>query len=114
MDRETCDPRIRQLAQSRSVLSGRGQGSGGATLGSRRVVRHAGRPFEASRITAAFYVLGTVAATARVSAGFLIGEQQAVLAVAGAAWFGAFDLFLSQHISIPLSARNDGAGENGS
>jgi uncharacterized protein involved in response to NO len=114
MDRETCDPRIRQLAQSRSVLSGCGQGSGAATLGSRRVAGHTGRPLEASRTTAAFYVLVTLAATARVSAGFVVDEQQAVLAVAGAAWFGAFGSFLPQHIPILLSARNDGAGENGS
>ena len=79
---------------------------------SRASLGHTGRPLEASRITAASYVLVTVAAIARVLVGFVIGEQQTMLAVAGAAWFGAFGLFLLQYVPILCSARNDGTGEN--
>ncbi len=79
---------------------------------SRASLGHTGRPLEASRATAASYVLVTVAAAARVLAGFVIGEQQTMLAVAGAAWFAAFGLFLLQYVPILCSARNDGTGEN--
>lgn len=79
---------------------------------SRASLGHTGRPLEATRTTAASYVLVTVAAIARVSAGLVVGEQQTMLAVAGAAWIGAFGLFLLQYVPILCSARNDGTGEN--
>ena len=79
---------------------------------SRASLGHTGRPLEASRATVASYVLVTVAAIARVSAGFVVGEQQTMLAVAGAAWFGTFGLFLLQYVPILCSARNDGTGES--
>ena len=79
---------------------------------SRASLGHTGRPLAASRGTAASYLLVTVAAIARVSAGFVVADQRTMLAIAGAAWFGAFGLFLLQYVPILCSARSDGTGEN--
>ena len=79
---------------------------------SRASLGHTGRPLVAGPVVAASYLLVTVAALSRIAAGFGSGEQHAALAVAGAAWSGAFGLFLLRFVPILCSARNDDAGEN--
>ncbi len=74
---------------------------------SRASLGHTGRPLVASRITLTFYLLVTLAAIIRVAAGLGIAQQQMMLAIAGAAWFGAFGLFLLEYGPMLCSARRD-------
>jgi uncharacterized protein involved in response to NO len=56
---------------------------------------HTGRALTAGRATTALYALVTLAAVARVAAGMVSGAMMPLLAIAGAAWAGAFLLFLA-------------------
>ncbi|AKQ43464.2 short-chain dehydrogenase [Aurantiacibacter atlanticus] len=60
---------------------------------SRATLGHTGRELRADGLTVASYILITIAAVARVLAGFSIGDPQFMLAVAGTGWIGAFGLF---------------------
>ena len=73
-----------------------------ATLG------HTGRALHADWLTTAIFLLVTVAALARVAAGFAIGDQTVLLALAGAGWVGAFGLFCFAYGPKLWSPRIDG------
>ncbi len=55
---------------------------------------HTGRALAAGRATTVVYALVTVAALARIAAGVAAGATMPLLAISGAAWVGAFALFL--------------------
>ena len=71
-----------------------------------RVTRgHTGRALIAGRATTAVYALVTLAAVARVAAGIVTGAMMPLLAIGGAAWVGAFGLFLAIYGPMLLSRR---------
>lgn len=72
---------------------------------------HTGRPLVASRATAASYAMVSLAAVARVWAGFAMEEQHILLAWAGIAWIAAFGLFLAEYVPILFSARVEAMGK---
>ena len=74
---------------------------------SRASLGHTGRALFASREIVASYILITIAAVLRVQAALSIGDGQAALAVAGAAWLGAFGLFLFRYGPILCAPRSD-------
>ena len=74
---------------------------------SRASLGHTGRALIASREITASYILITVAAVTRVQAALSIGDGRVALAVAGAAWFGAFGLFLFRYGPILCAPRLD-------
>lgn len=74
---------------------------------SRASLGHTDRALIASREITASYILITVAAVTRVQAALSIGDGRVALAVAGAAWFGAFGLFLFRYGSILCTPRLD-------
>ena len=81
---------------------------------SRASLGHTGRALFASREIVASYILITIAAVLRVQAALSIGDGQAALAVAGAAWLGAFGLFLFRYgptLCAPRSDENTKAGQ---
>lgn len=73
-----------------------------ATLG------HTGRELRANVATQAAYVLVTVGAVLRVTAPLGLLDYRLGMEVAGAAWMGAFLLFLAAYGPILLSPRIDG------
>jgi uncharacterized protein involved in response to NO len=73
-----------------------------ATLG------HTGRELRASAITQAAYVLVTAGAALRVTASFGLFDYRIGMEAAGAAWMGAFLLFLVAYGPILLGPRIDG------
>ena len=74
---------------------------------SRASLGHTGRALFASREIVASYILITIAAVLRVQAALSIGDGQAALVVAGAAWLGAFGLFLFRYGPILCAPRSD-------
>ena len=75
---------------------------------SRATLGHTGRELRATLLTQAAYVLVTAGALLRVTAplGFL--DYRMGIEVAGAAWMGAFLLFLVAYVPILLKPRIDG------
>ena len=74
---------------------------------SRASLGHTGRALIASREIIASYILITIAAVLRVQAALSIGDGRVALAVAGAAWLGAFGLFLFRYGPILCAPRLD-------
>lgn len=75
---------------------------------SRATLGHTGRELRASAATQAAYVLVTAAAMLRVSASLGLLDYRLGMDVAGAAWMGAFLLFLGAYGPILWSSRIDG------
>ena len=75
---------------------------------SRATLGHTGRELRASMTTQAAYVLVTAGAILRVAAPLGLFEYRIGMEVAGAAWMGAFLLFLAAYGPILLSPRIDG------
>jgi uncharacterized protein involved in response to NO len=75
---------------------------------SRATLGHTGRELRASMATQAAYVLVTVGAILRVAASLGLFDFRMGMEIAGAAWMGAFLLFLSVYGPILLSPRIDG------
>ena len=63
-------------------------------VSTRATLGHTGRALRADRRTTLIYGLVIVAAVARIAAGLAAGAHLPLLALAGAAWFAAFALFL--------------------
>ena len=66
---------------------------------------HTGRTLGAGRGTTAIYVLITLAAALRVAAPFAAEHYLAVLSLAGAAWSGAFGLFVCRYGPLLMRPR---------
>ena len=75
---------------------------------SRATLGHTGRELRASAATQAAYVLVTAGAMLRVSASLGLLDYRLGMDVAGAAWMGAFLLFLGAYGPILWSSRIDG------
>ena len=74
---------------------------------SRASLGHTGRALITCRKIVVSYAFITIAAALRVQAALPIGDGQVALAVAGAAWFGAFGLFLIRYGPILCAPRSD-------
>jgi uncharacterized protein involved in response to NO len=67
---------------------------------------HTGRALTAGRATTAVYALVTLAAVARLAAASVAGGTMPLLAIAGAAWVGAFAMFLAVYGPMLLSSHS--------
>jgi uncharacterized protein involved in response to NO len=74
-------------------------------VSTRATLGHTGRALSADRPTTLIYALVSVSAGARVAAGFGADAYLALLALAGAAWFAAFALFLIIYGPMLLAPR---------
>ncbi|MBK8176340.1 MAG: NnrS family protein [Rhodospirillales bacterium] len=79
-----------------------------AAVMTRATLGHTGRPLRAGSSTVALYVLITIAAVARVGATLWLNAADGLLDVSGAAWTGAFVLFIGVYGSALLRPRSDG------
>ena len=75
---------------------------------SRATLGHTGRELRANAATQAAYILVTVGAVLRVAAPLGLSDFRMGMEVAGAAWMGAFLLFLAAYGPILLGPRIDG------
>jgi uncharacterized protein involved in response to NO len=66
---------------------------------------HSGRALTAGRGTVAIYALVTLAALLRLAAPFGAGQYLVLLCLAGAAWSGAFGLFVALYAPVLMRAR---------
>jgi uncharacterized protein involved in response to NO len=78
---------------------------------SRATLGHAGRPLVAGRGTTTIYALITVATVLRLIAPLGAPHYMLLLTVAGAAWSGAFGLFVVLYAQVLMHPRvRDGSG----
>jgi uncharacterized protein involved in response to NO len=80
-------------------------------VSTRATLGHTGRTLRADRSTTLIYVLATVAAAVRVTAGIAAGAYLPLITLAGAAWLLAFALYLGVYgpmLLAPRAARADG------
>jgi uncharacterized protein involved in response to NO len=74
-------------------------------VSTRATLGHTGRELRADRRTTLIYGLAVVSALARIAAGLSADAYLPLLALAGAAWFAAFALFLLVYGPMLLAAR---------
>jgi uncharacterized protein involved in response to NO len=74
-------------------------------VSTRATLGHTGRELRADRRTTLVYGLAVVSALARIAAGLFADAYLPLLALAGAAWFAAFALFLLVYGPMLLAPR---------